>query len=257
MNFDRYLEAIASDGAATLAAGHRGLDPNVPTTPGWTVRDVIAHLGQVHRQKAHIVRESLVDEAPDTLDPPADADLLEWFDDGVHELTSVLAAADPSKHVYTWHSPDQSVGFWIRRMAHETLIHRVDAELGHGSHTPVDAALAADGIDEVLDVFMSGYPPWAEVTRSDVIVRLISEGWNWNARLLSWTGTSPNSGREFTDEPGLELVDNGAKPNAVIRGAGDAMDLFLWGRGSADGLAVDGHPSVLLYLRDLAAAATG
>ena len=253
----QYLSALRSDGTAVLEAGRKGLHPNVPSTPGWTVRDVIAHLGQVHREKAHIVRESLLDEPPERPDPPGDGELLEWFAEGLHDLIGALSVADPHTKVHTWHDPDQSVGFWIRRMAHETLIHRVDAELGHGSHTPVDPILAADGVDEILDIFMSGYPPWAEVSRSSVVVKLQCEGRSWRLRLLSWSGTSPRSGRTFADEAGFEFEREESEPNAVIRGSGDALDLFLWGRGSADGLTVEGHPSVLLYLRDLAAESTG
>ncbi|NNC92540.1 MAG: maleylpyruvate isomerase family mycothiol-dependent enzyme [Acidimicrobiia bacterium] len=256
MNTGAFLQAIRADGRAALDAARRGLDAPVPTTPGWTVGDVMAHLGQVHRQKTHIVRESLVDEVPDGPRPPAGVDLLEWFEEGLHELTSVLAATDPATRVHTWHEPDQSVGFWIRRMAHETLIHRVDAELGHAIHTPVDPVLGADGIDEILTVMMAGWPDWAAVARSEVTVGLESEGRSWQVRFGSWSGTSPKNGRRFQDVPGIELVTDAGRPTAVVRGPGDALDLFLWGRGSADGLVVEGHPSVLLYLRDVAADAT-
>lgn len=257
MNSGEYLQAIRSDGQAVLAAGHRGLDPDVPTTPGWTVGDVVAHLGGVHRQKAHIVRELIVDEPPEAPASPTGDALLEWFEEGLHELTAVLSVADPTTHVHTWHEPDQSIGFWIRRMAHETLIHRVDTELGHGSPSPVNPVLGADGVDEILDVFMAGYPDWAKVTRSPVHVELESEGRSWRVRFLSWAGTSPKSGREFVDEAGIELDSGDTAPDAIVRGPGDALDLFLWGRGSADGLITEGHPSVLLYLRDVAADSTG
>lgn len=256
MNNGDFLRAIRADGQATLDAAGLGLDSPVPTTPGWTVEDVVSHLGRVHRQKAHIVRELLVAEPP-TVEPPSTDSLLDWFAEGLHDLTEILSVTDPATPVHTWHEPDQTVGFWIRRMAHETLIHRVDAELGHDVHSPVGAELGADGIDEILDVFMGGYPDWAQVDRSSVVVRLESEGRTWRLRFLSWTGTSPNSGREFTDVAGIEFDTGHSKPDAVIRGPGDALDLFLWGRGSADGLIVDGHPSVLLYLRDVAADATG
>lgn len=258
MNNGDYLRSISSDGQAVLDAAGRGLDHDVPTTPGWTVRDVVSHLGQVHRHKAHIVRELMVDEEPafDDFVPPEGAHLLDWFAEGLHQLTAILSVTDPSTHVHTWHEADQTVGFWIRRMAHETLIHRVDAELGHGSHTPVNPVLGADGVDEILNAFMGGYPPWARVTESAVRVRLESEGHSWQVQFLSWSGTSPNSKREFKDEAGIRLVADAGKPDAVIRGPGDALDLFLWGRGSADGLVTEGHPSVLLYLRDVAAAST-
>ena len=258
MNWGDYLQAIRSDGQAVLDAGRQGLEPDVPPTPGWTVGDVIAHLGQVHRQKTHLVRELMVDEEPDfsAFRPTEGAELLKWFEEGLHELTSVFSVADPATHVHTWHEADRTVGFWIRRMAHETVIHRVDAELGHGASTPVNPILGADGVEEILEVFMSGYPPWAEVTRSPVVVRLESEGRSWQVRFLSWSGTSPNSGKTFEDEPGIEMEGGDATPDAVVRGPGDALDLFLWGRGSADGLITEGHPGVLLYLRDVAAAST-
>jgi uncharacterized protein (TIGR03083 family) len=259
MNAGAYLQAIRSDSQTALDAARKGLDAPVPTTPGWTVADVIAHLGQVHRQKTHIVRELIVDGEPDFADyaAPPGAALLEWFEEGFRELAEVLAVVDPATHVHTWHEPDQTVGFWIRRMAHETLIHRVDTELGHGYHSPVEPVLGADGVDEILDVFMGGYPDWAAVARSEFLVGLESEARSWLIRFGSWSGTSPNSRREFRDVPGIELVTGGDRPAAVVRGPGDALDLFLWGRGSADGLVVEGHPSVLLYLRDVAADATG
>ena len=256
MNPGQYLGAIRSDGHAVLDAARRGLEPAVPTTPGWTVRDVVAHLGRVHRDKVSTIREALGEEPMKSGEPLEDASLLDWFREGLDELLAVLSETDPATPVPTWHAPDQSAGFWIRRMAHETLIHRVDAELGHGAATPVDPELGADGVDEILDVFMGGYPPWAEVSRSSVIVKLESEGRAWQVRFGSWSGTSPNSGREFEDEPGFEFDTEASKPAAVIRGPGNALDLFLWGRGSADGLIVEGHPSVLLYLRDVAAAST-
>ena len=258
MNSGEYLRSIRADGETALAAARDNLGAAVPSTPGWTVGDVIAHLGQVHRQKTHIVRELMADEEPDfaMFAVPEGVGLLEWFAEGLHDLTSVLSVTDPATKVHTWHAPDQSVGFWIRRMAHETLIHRVDVELGNGDHTPVDPRLGADGVDEILEVFMGGYPPWSTVNRSDIVVGLDSEGRSWRLRFLSWSGSSPNSGREFIDEPGIEFDTGGSTPDVVIRGPGDALDLFLWGRGSADGLAVEGHPSVLLYLRDLAADST-
>lgn len=256
MNTGDYLGAIRADGQAVLDAARKGLEPDVPTTPGWTVGDVVAHLSQVHRQKTHIVREQLEDEQPKLQSPPARAELLEWYAEGLQELTSVLSVADPATPVHTWHESNQTVGFWIRRMAHETLIHRVDAELGHGTPTAVDPELGADGVDEILDVFMDGYPDWAEVAPSDVVVGLESNGRSWRVRFGSWSGTS-RSGREFVDESGIEFDTGDKPPDAIVRGPGDALDLFLWGRGSADGLVVEGHPSVLLYLRDVAAQATG
>ena len=71
-------------------------------------------------------------------------------------LTAEFAARSPESPAFTWYGPDQTVGFWIRRMAQETVIHRVDAELGAGvaSIAPIPADLAHDGIDEFLVAFV-------------------------------------------------------------------------------------------------------
>ena len=45
-------------------------------------------------------------------------------------------------------------------MAHETAVHRVDAELARGASTPVDAGLAMDGVDELLHIMLAG--DWSE-----------------------------------------------------------------------------------------------
>jgi len=43
-------------------------------------------------------------------------------------------------------------GFWVRRMAHETIVHRADARHAAGDATDIPADLAADAIDEWLTV---------------------------------------------------------------------------------------------------------
>ncbi len=71
-------------------------------------------------------------------------------------LLGEFAVGKPADPAGSWYSPDQTVGFWIRRMAQETVIHRIDAELGTGQPVaPVPSDLAIDGIDELLKVFVA------------------------------------------------------------------------------------------------------
>ena len=50
---------------------------------------------------------------------------------------------------------NRTVGFWSRRLASETLVHRWDAELDAGiDGAPMDAAVAADAVDEHLGCFV-------------------------------------------------------------------------------------------------------
>src|SRR5215469_3181220 len=50
-------------------------------------------------------------------------------------------------------------GFWIRRMAHETLVHRADAQLAAGAAPEplIEAEVAADAIDEWLMLLAGGF----------------------------------------------------------------------------------------------------
>lgn len=72
--------------------------------------------------------------------PPGinDGEPLALLDGAFTELLAEFAAHSPDDPAGTWYGPDQSVGFWIRRMAHETAIHRIDAEIAAGiTATPV------------------------------------------------------------------------------------------------------------------------
>jgi len=77
---------------------------------------------------------------------------------------SAAAARRPEDPAGSWYTPDQTVGFWIRRMAQETVIHRIGAELGAGqtvAEVPDD--LTVDGIDELLKIFVAfGVSDWGE-----------------------------------------------------------------------------------------------
>jgi uncharacterized protein (TIGR03083 family) len=256
MGSPEYLTAIRRESDALAAAAQRGLEPAVPSCPGWTVRDVVGHTGAVHRQKEQIVRERWTDGGPDLVEPPA-TDLIEWFLAGSGMLLETLADTNPLIPVYSWYPPDQSVGFWCRRMAHETAIHRVDAELGHGIVNPVEPALASDGIDEVLTVMIEGYPEWATPTATDETLRIecTDQPGSWSMRFITWSGAGPESGTVYRDQPGI-VLDESARAASVIRGSACDLDLFLWGRAQKGRLALVGDTSLVDRLRDIAADAT-
>ena len=76
-----------------------------------------------------------------------------------------FAARRPQDPAGSWYTPDQTVGFWIRRMAQEKVIHSMDAELGIGQPVaPVPADLAVDGIDELLRVLWPTASPSGAIT---------------------------------------------------------------------------------------------
>ena len=163
-----YLEAIRIDGDRLVAVAAEHLDDPTPWCPGWVGRDVVAHTGVVHRHKHAIVEQRLSENPEPETAPISDSELLDWYRQGLDQLLAVLEATDPATPMYTWYRPDRTAGFWIRRMAHETAIHRADAESTSGAITPLSPALGADGVDEVLGPIMCAYtedPHWEFVPR--------------------------------------------------------------------------------------------
>ena len=153
---DRYLDALAGQ-SALFAEALVGADPRqrVPTCPDWTLLQLTAHLAEVHRWATAIVTRPNATTPPDrsgldaTGAPEDAAGLSMWFRDGADALVEAIRAADPQTPVWGW-AGDHSVGFWTRRMAHETAVHRADAELALGREFTLEADLAADAISEWL-----------------------------------------------------------------------------------------------------------
>jgi len=149
LDAETYRRAVHDEAAALVAAAEQaGLDARVPSCPDWDVAALLGHIGRVHRWAAAcLAANELV--SPADLEAPPDGDaLLGFVRDGARALGVALdrPADDPT---FTF-APPPTVGFWQRRQAHETAMHRVDAEQAAGAASPVDGDLAADGIDEWL-----------------------------------------------------------------------------------------------------------
>ena len=133
----------------------------MPGCPDWTTADLVWHIGEVHDFWGWIVRERALE--PDAyVDPqrpgaglPVDeafAAVATFASERAAELYRVLADTDPATPVWSW-APQHDVAWVTRRMAHETAVHRVDAEHAAGGEHRLAPELAADGIDEFLEFF--------------------------------------------------------------------------------------------------------
>ena len=164
MEDSRYLQCLAADyGDLRDAASAAELTANVPSCPGWTVADLVRHVAQVYLHKVALMRTG---EEPEEWPPPslaAEAPLAA-LGRAYGALRAEFRTRGPGLPALTWYDPDQTVAFWIRRMAQETVIHRIDAELAAGLPvTPVPDDLAADGVDEVLKRMLAyGSVTWPE-----------------------------------------------------------------------------------------------
>ena len=200
--------------AAACAAANLG-DP-VPGCPGWTTADLLWHLTEVHKFWVPIVRDQLEDPAG-YVGPqrPTDDRLLAGFVVGAEELVSVLAVTDSATPVWTW-SDDHTVGFVVRRLTHETAVHRYDAEAAaHRTHA-MEPLLASDGIDEFLGHFASRRRAAASPLGGSVHLHCTDVAGEW----LVTDG----------DEGALHTERLHAKGDCAIRGSGADLLLALWRR---------------------------
>lgn len=252
---DFYLRSIESDAATMLGIGRSvPLDTAVPSCPGWTLRDLFVHTGTVHRHKTEVVRGGWLDERPPDADGPNGRDVLEWFIEGVEEMVDLFESVDLSGPSWTWCDHQHPSAWWVRRMAHETAIHRADAELTAGHVPTLEAELALDGVDEILDELMVGGPGWGTVTPGDRIVALAAGDRRWTLRTATFVGTSPSSGTDYELE--TLVHDPSATPQATITAGAAQLDLWLWGRGDLPGASVTGDAALADLVRRLAAEST-
>jgi uncharacterized protein (TIGR03083 family) len=237
------LECLASDEARLRSIAARDLTAAVPSCPGWSVEDLVRHVAEVYLHKTECMRLGAFPKPwpPDT----STEEPLALLDRSYAALVAEFAARSPDAPTATWYKPDQTVGFWIRRMAQETVVHRIDAELALGEPvSPVPADLALDGVDEVLERFLSyATEEWPDdfgdhLDGCDGRAVLVSAGErSWLVRL----------------DPGVVRVGPGSEADAAAKVAGDphAALLWLWRRAANDAVTVEGDPTLVAKLREL------
>lgn len=199
----------------TSAAVADDFDAPVLRLGRWRVRDVIQHLGGVHRWATRVVRTASMDGPSFTKSRLEGEGLVQWFDEGARELVDVIRAT-PSTSPCPNFNPGSpaTASFWQRRQLHETTIHRWDIEHALGLDSTIDPSVATDGIDEYLDVFVR--------TRGKHTL---------TAPLALRTPTADWTLRP-ADRPGRIDITRGvaADIRAEVQGAPDELLLVLWNR---------------------------
>ena len=219
------LDAVDLESSRFLVAASNGavpLDTPVPTCPGWDVARLVQHLGFIHSRVAFVVSNQRT-KAPDPgeLSPAPDgAALIPWFAEQRTAMLAALTAADGDALVWNWTADSPGpVSFWCRRMAHETLIHRVDIELAHGSEPAEgDPEVSADTVAEFFEIFFPGSRHSS--SRPD------------SAAPSTFTPrTSPVRSGRSTRAPGAVAVTREhAKADAALRGEAFDLACWIWGR---------------------------
>lgn len=255
----RFLSLLEADGARLVDVASKGLDAPVPSCPGWTVEDVVSHVAHVYLHKVVCMQtQANPDPWPPDLSGRESVGLLR---ESFATLLDELRTRGPDAPSFTWYEPDQTVGFWYRRMAQETAIHRVDVELAHEMLTPVDAELAADGIDEVLSIILAG--DWSDepVDEADGrSVDVLAGGRSWRVVLgrtrVDVVETTPGSDETASGDGGVQRSGGSAPADVTLTGDPSDILLWMWGRVPADTFRGAGDEEVLAACRRRLALAT-
>ena len=259
-----YLDHIRSE-SARFRAVLAETDPTapVPSAPEWTAADLLWHVAaEVQHFWTYVLETRPAEPTEETYtrpERPEDAtyqELLAYFDEVNARFIKTLEQIAPEEPAWSW-SQDQTAGFTYRRQAHEILIHRLDAELAAGTVTPLDPALAADGVDEILDLFYGGKPSWGSFEGQNRFVRIDAtdtDAQTW-VEIGLFSGTRPDGDR-LENEPDIKVVAAGSippgtEPDAVVEGTADDLDAWLWRRRDDSGITVTGDRDVYQQFRAL------
>lgn len=240
LSTESYLAHFDADFEAMLAASDDLALP-VPGCPGWDVAALLSHVLGVYRHKLETLR---LDANPGDRSTgpwgavPEGADVRELIRSAQAELRAVLASRAPDEGTFAWWPSEQTVGFWHRRMAQETTVHRWDAESavdGPDGAGDIPDDLALDGVDELLGWLRWPWDEVPQVEASGQRVLVASEGHSWTVTL---------------HETSVEVVGGAGEADALVAGPPSGLLLHLWGRPGDHGIATTGDATALRLLRE-------
>jgi uncharacterized protein (TIGR03083 family) len=244
-----YATCLAQVRADGLRIGSRARQPGalgaeVPDCPGWTLADLMGHLGRIYRfvLAALATGQAPVDGGYQQV-APRGVQPIDWFDSGHRSLLAQLEGTSPDAATWTWWPADQSVAFWARRMCHETLVHRLDADGALEFHAGVTPELALDGVDEVLTRFVAR--PELSKTRATgvpVSVDVVSGGHHW---------------RIVVDQNVVTVGAGEGRADAEITGAPLDLLRWSWGRLPYGAVVTSGNAAALDVVRKVVVEAAG
>ncbi len=234
IDFAERLLADANRFADAVTTGP--LDSPVTGCPGWDLEQLTRHLAYVHRWARHSVEHAERPAEGVIAEPEAGVDaeyLANWLREGAGDLGAALRSAGPDAP--TWHPfPVNNVtGVWARRQAHETSMHRWDAQHAVGTADAIDAAFASDGIDEFFTIALPRTVVREQLTppAGSVHVHCTDIDGEW----LAWF-----------DHDGYHVVAEHRKGDAALRGPAEQLLLALYHRdGDRSELSPVGDDAVL------------
>ena len=227
------LETITTETASLAAAARRaGPSVQVPSCPEWNMAKLVKHTGTTHAWAAAVVTAG-TPVSPGSIDlglPDDPIGFPDWLENGATQLVDRLVSAGVGEPCWSW-GADQHVRFWARRMAHETVVHRWDAQDVSGQPDAIEPLVAVDGIDELFGL-VAYHPTLSEFRGAGETLHLHATDCDgeWLVR--------------FADA-GMEITREHAKGDVAVRGSASDLMLFVAGRVDYRSLEVFGNAAIV------------
>jgi hypothetical protein len=141
-----HLAHLRLDADRFAAAAQRDLSAPVASCPGWTVADLVVHLGGVHRWAAQTIKAKAFQGPPPR--PDEGVDPLDWYREGAAAIADLLSELDPAAECWNFTRGPQDNAFWIRRLVRLTP-DALEVERGHAK-CDVDVAVRGTASDLLL-----------------------------------------------------------------------------------------------------------
>lgn len=248
MDVADHIKAISEEGQLMVeAAAQAGVEVDIDGCPGWTVRDLVRHVSEIHLwAAAHVALRATKMWVEDVAELtaswpelgvfwPTDDELPAHYLRTNANLVRELEGAPVDLDAMTFLAAPSPLAMWARRQAHEVAIHRFDAQRAAGVPTVFDAEFASDGIDELLTAFAPRKKRFPVTDTRAMLVHTTDTGDCWRVRM------SPD---------GIATVRGDGPADVTVRGrAGDVYPV-LWNRGDDTVVDVDGARDLLQTWHD-------
>jgi uncharacterized protein (TIGR03083 family) len=242
MTPEAWIAAVRRESASLTAIRPVDFDVRVPACPDWSLADLLTHTGWVYRwwafiaelpegERANRERSTAagLPKAGSTERP--DAELVPWFQQSLQQLLASYERQPPGKLIDSRFWGQQPLSWIARRMAHETAIHRWDAEQALGSASAFDPMLAADGVDEFLAFWLPlGFRHAEFPGPAAIALEATDSSDTWQINVEDGTASWRRGG---------------GAGDVVARGAAGDLYLFVWGRKPVEDLRVVGDTRML------------
>lgn len=229
LGHDAYLTVLRRDGQALANAAQGSLKFAVAGCPGWTMRDLVVHVTEVHAFWNFIAATGIA--GPDKYERPDDApetELVATYLAGLDALVATLSNTDAATPCWTWDGT-HDIAWITRRMAHEIAVHAWDARTAAGDNVQIDAGLASDGIDEFIHMMLRYPMPDSPVLAGSVHIHCTDVDGEWLV--------VPNGDQ-------LMITREHAKGSCAIRGSAHDLLMVLWRRCELADVEVIGDAAV-------------